>query len=789
MNDNNKNITIKLGVILFILFIGFCVPIVYNIFKIQVTDGETHRAYAEEKSIRWEDVEAHRGTIYSADDKVLSTSLPIYDIYIDLGIHKEKNKKKKNTNSSEYIETPMVPDSIFDADIEDLCQCLADMFNDKTAEEYHTILVKEKERKNRRCVIHKNVNYYQLQEMKTFPILCRPLSLKKGENDTIIQSTSKTIKQLYKKENKETRFRRAVIVDQRNVRINPYNNLARHTIGFAINQQKDIINSKGEKKKIDSIYYNGLDGFYDTYLRGQQGKRRVRLLTKNTWIPIDDENQRNAIDGDDIVSTIDTRLQDLAESSLRKCLIENDADNGCVVLMEVETGYIRAISNLTYIDSAVGYREIHNTACLDLYEPGSTFKTVTAMVLLDNKKCDTSYIVPTGTKQFNPKNKESKIRDVNALSNDSISMKRSFEISSNVGTCQPVWDFYNNNRKDFVKGIKKILPYQKLDIDLNVAGEPTPKIENDLLPDRNFLNLAYGYSTNMTALQMLTFYNAIANNGRMVKPIFCSEIRRKNADTKKILPIVIEEKICSDETLKKIHSMLVGVVENGSARRLSKTPYGIAGKTGTSQINYTEKKNNKLKYRASFAGYFPANDPKYSCIVVITNPKKNKQHGGEIAAPVFKNLADRVCGTILNIEMHAPEKNEIQKPFITKGNKKEIENFFEVINIDNEYRKNKSTWNECFIDSNNNISYREYKPQYGIMPNCKGMTIKDAMYMLEKMGLRVSFGGCGKVVAQSIKAGTRYKKGNKVILNLGITDKISLPKEEPIITEQKEDDQ
>ena len=787
-NDNNKNIIVQLGVILLVLVLGFCIPIIYNIFNAQVRDVEIHRKNAEKNSIRWEDVEAHRGTIYSADGKILSTSLPIYDVYIDLGEHKQKNINRKG-NEPEYESIPMIPDSVFNQDIEELCKNLADLFKDKTAEEYLSGLTTGRKAKSRRYPIQRNISYDQLQEMKTFPILCRQISEKKrgknGKPDTTTirqQSTKDVIKFRYDTLNRTYQFRRAVIVDERSVRLNPYGNLARHTIGFAVVDQKEITKSNGKKEKIDTIKYRGLDDFYDTYLRGQQGKRKVRLLTRGVWIPMDDEEQRRAIDGNDIVSTIDTRLQDLAESSLRKCLIENEADYGCVVLMEVETGYIRAISNLNYIDSTIGYREIRNTACLDLYDPGSTFKTVTAMVLLENELCDTSYLVPTGTKQFNPKNKESIIHDVNKTSIDTISMKRSFEISSNVGTCQPVWDFYKDNRQGFANEVQRFLPYKKLNIDLNIGGEPMPKISDDFGPDRNFLTFAYGYASNFTALQLLTFYNAIANNGKMVKPLFCSEIRDINSTIKKIEPVVIKEKICSQQTLNKIHSMLVGVVENGSARRLSKTPYGIAGKTGTSQINYAQKGKSHMKYRASFAGYFPADDPKYSCIVVITNPKKNKQHGGEIAAPVFKNLADRVCGTMLDSEMHITTAEEKQKPFITKGNNSEIKSFFEAIDIENEYRNNTELWSECYIDSNDIMAYRAYKPRIGSVPDCYGMTIKDAMYMLEKMGLKVTFSGRGKVVEQSLKPFSSYKKGSKIHLRLGITSRKNIPIEKRINT-------
>lgn len=766
MSSGNKNIVLRLAAIYAVLLLAFVVPIIYKIIEIQVIEGDEWRERAKESSIAQRKVQAQRGTIFSSDGKILATSLPIYDVYIDLGVHvqtKPKKKRKSADDTKEYI--PMVPDTIFMPYVEELSKKLADMFLDKTPEEYHAYLMTAWEKKNRNTLIHKNVSFTQLEKMKSFPILCRPVKADiPKDGDTISANT------IDKKE--KPRFRRAVIVRERNIRINPYKNLARHTIGFEI-KHKVKTTKDGKATTKDSSSFNGLDGFYNSYLCGQQGERLERRLNKDVWIPVNDTDQKRAINGQDIVATIDTRLQDLAETSLRRCLIENDADYGCVVLMEVETGYVRAISNLSLVDSARGYQEIRNIACTDLYEPGSTFKTITAMVLIDNNKCDTSYIVPTGVKRFNPKNKHSEIHDVRDYSHGNISMKRSFEVSSNVGTCQPVWDFYNDNRKEFANSIKKIMPYKRLNIDLAVGGEPTPHLESDLNPDRNFLNLAYGYSSNITALQLLTFYNAIANNGTMVKPIFCSEIKEGEKTIKTIRPEVINEEICSARTLKIIQSMLEGVVENGSARRLSKTPYGIAGKTGTSQINYTQKNKTHMTYRASFAGYFPADNPKYSCIVVITNPKKNKQHGGEIAAPVFKDLADRVCGTILNIEMDIPSKDDEQKPFITRGFKDDVQKSFEILDIDNTYENDDDAiWIGGAIDTNNNIVYRDHKITYGKVPNCKGMTIKDAIYMLEKMGLKVSFDGRGKVISQAPKAGTPINKNGRVHLKLGIGNQV-----------------
>jgi cell division protein FtsI (penicillin-binding protein 3) len=751
MEGENKKILYRLIIVYCILLIVFAIPIVVAILKIQL-DSENIGKEALSKIEKEEDVNAQRGTIYSSDGKILATTTTFYDVYIDLGAHKERKTKKElkedPSDSCKYI--PMIPDSVFDSGVKALSLELSNLFRDKTENEYYEYLTRfRKAKRNRHVLLKKNVQIDELEKMKTFPILGHP------DNSKLNDTTPNVNKDNLPK------FRRAIIVDERKVRVNPYGDLARHTIGFATHA--------------DTVFEKGLEGAYDEYLRGQKGKRRVRRLNKDIWIPVDDDSQIRAVNGVNIISTLDSRLQLLAQSSLKECLRENEADYGCVILMETETGYIRAISNLSKVDSLGTYKENRNIACTDLYEPGSTFKTVTAMFLLENVRdvnFDTSYIVPTGVKTFNKKNKNSTITDAGGHNYGEVSMARSFEVSSNVGTCQPVWDYYKNDREAFLYGIKKTFPYKRLDMDVMIlkeGGEPMPTITNNIGPDRNFLNLTYGYVTSMTAMQMLTFYNAIANNGRMVKPQFCSEVKDGNKSVKVNQTVVLDDKICSESTLNKIKAMLKGVVENGSAAKLlSKTPYGIAGKTGTSQINYTNK-NKVKKHRASFVGYFPADDPKYSCIVVITNPKKNKQHGGELAAPVFKDLADKVCGTILNIEMGIPGQNvaNVKKPFVAKGNQEEIISSLEVLNIPFEETED-AFWIGSVVDSNKNVSYKEYKPKKGVVPDCKGMTVKDAVYMLEKMDLNVSFEGRGKVINQSLKPNSSYRKGDRIHLKLGI---------------------
>ena len=607
-----------------------------------------------------------------------------------------------------------------------------------------------------------------MKRMKTFPLL-------------MADTTGKGAKV----KNLEPRFCRAVICNNRPIRVHPFGDMARHTIGF-------------QRNVGDSVSYNGLEGFYDEYLRGQQGHQWQQKIGRSKgetmWKPIENSNQKRAVDGMDVVSTIDTRLQELAYNSLYKCMSENQADHGCVILMEVSTGYVRAISSLKYIDSVRGYEENNNIACVFSYEPGSTFKTVTDMVLLEKGKCDTSDIVPTGERTYyedsttkNTKPKKVKITDSHfkgVVSN--TTMKHSFEISSNVGTCYPVWQNYRNNRKEFRNQLVSILPMDRLGLDLALQ-EPKPYMVEDLSQPIDFLNLCYGYVTRFTALQMLTFYNAIANRGKMVKPLFCSEIRQGSETVKVMKPIVLKEKICSDKTLDIINDMLIGVVENGSAhRRLARTPYGIAGKTGTTQLNYTQKGTESMRYCASFAGYFPTDNPQYSCIVVISNPKQGRTYGGELAAPVFKDLADRVCGTILNMEMRIPKEKNVAMPFIKKGTASDIINDYKYLGIKywSSDTSTTATWLDAEQDSNGNAIYHSYQLPAGKVPNCKGMTAKDAVYMLEKMGLKVSLEGRGKVRTQSIQANQAYRQGDKIHLVL-YPEQLPLPMIEQK-TEKKE---
>ncbi|MDL2314849.1 transpeptidase family protein [Bacteroidales bacterium OttesenSCG-928-C19] len=735
MQEKRKLLTKRLIIIYLSLLLLWAVPIVASIIKIQFVEGSFWRGKAIERTVAMREVKANRGKIYSADGRTLATSVPIFDISLDLGKERIINPKTYDTTYAYVIH-----DSIFKPQLKNLCEKLGYMFPQSGYNYFLNELTEARRKGNRYFTLKRNVSLNDKEKMKTFPIMGIEKKSKKriDENgDTI------PVKKQYS-------FHRGVIVQRKDRRENPYTPIARRTIGT-------LNTSDG----CDTCY-NGLDGYYNTILKGKKGKRMERRLASKVWVPVEDEDFVSAEDGKDIVSTIDVSLQELAEKSLRNCLETNNADGGYVILMEVQTGYVRAISSLYRTGDSLNikYIETANGACTDLYEPGSTYKTVTMMALLENGICDTSLIVPTGVKRFG----RTSIHDVNDKDIGNVSLKRAFEVSSNVGICQAVWDGYNEHREDFKGDIQKILPYKKLGVDL-VIKEPTPTMLDDMKPDRNFLNIAYGYASNITALQMLTFYNAIANNGKMVKPLFCSDILESGKVVKNHQPIVIKEKICSDKTLHKVQDLLVSVVENGSARRLSKTPYGIAGKTGTSQVGY-ETKGKKVTYCASFAGYFPANDPRYSCIVVVNNPRKNRTHGGELAAPVFKDLSDRVCGTKIDIEFTAQNAKHGAPPSLAAGSSDEIISTMNQLGIPYTVEGISPIWLKENTIENDTLVLAKYTPSPNYVPNVRGMTVKDAIKLLEGLGMDVSFEGKGKVREQSVASGSTYRKGSKIHLVL-----------------------
>ncbi len=734
MSDGKKELKIRLGLVYVVLLLVWAIAIVGHIVKLQFVEGDFWRKKAEERTVVMREVTAQRGNIYSSDGKLLAITVPIFDIYLDLGKERIYNNKLKKT-VKEYV----IPDSIFNRQLNRLSDSLSMLFPQKSAKYFKQLMASARKKEQRYVLLQKNVSLEQMERMKSFPILKKERRKRKASADT-----TKVLARKY-----EPAFNRAVILDKKEKRVNPYGYLARRTVGIKVTEDG-----------CDTCY-NGIDGAYNKYLKGKQGERLERRMAQNVWVPIEDEDFRKAEDGLDILSTIDARIQQLAESSLRQCLDSNDADKGCVVLMEVGTGYIKAISSLTRLSSGE-YLEVENIAVSDRYEPGSTFKTVTSMIMLENGICDTSTKVPTGEHKYGL----AYVKDVKKKDYGMISLIRAFEVSSNVGMCAPIYEHYNKKRKDFYSSMVETFPFYPLDLDLNVKiAKPT--IISDMAPDVNFMNLCYGYGVDMSVLQMLTFYNGIANGGKMIKPLFVSHLLKTGDTIKSFKPEVLKEKMCSKSTLDKLQDMMKGVVKNGSARRLSKTPYGIAGKTGTAASGYADK-NGVLSYRASFVGYFPADNPKYSCMVLVINPKKNLQHGGELAAPVFKDIADRVCGTRLDIDIPIAERENRKWPKVPKASAEDLQCIFQTLDIPNNWKTKPNQWIIGNIDTLGKLTYDVFKPKANMVPSVIGMTVKDALYLLENMGLKVIYNGRGKVTQQSLEAGGSFKKGDAIYLTLGM---------------------
>ena len=454
-------------------------------------------------------------------------------------------------------------------------------------------------------------------------------------------------------------------------------------------------------------------------------------IAKGQWKPIRDINEVDPQDGYDVISTIDVFIQDIAHHALLKQLTDYQADHGCVVVMETKTGQVKAISNLGKASDG-SYYETTNYAVAESHEPGSTYKLVDLMALLEDKKADTSSVFDShgGVIKYSGKS----VRDSHEGGYGRISLARGFEVSSNTVMVQAVYKNYKNNPAKFVNhinsyGLNKCLG-------LPIKGEGKPFVPQPT--DKNWSNLslpwmAFGYGVSITPLQTLTFYNAVANNGVMVKPQFVSEIKEWNKTIKKYNTEVLNQKICSQETILKLKAVLQNVVKKGTASKLYSKEFSMAGKTGTAQVNYSKNGGSEKYYASSFVGYFPAESPKYSCIVVVHKPStaNNNYYGADVAGPVFKRIAQKIF-------TDAPSTNEIK-------------------NINRKIQNQESDYENYYAKS---------QKQYKSVPNLKGMSGMDALALLENLGVKVKIIGVGKVKKQSLQPGENLLKNTIITLEL-----------------------
>ena len=577
------------------------------------------------------------------------------------------------------MDAVTISDDAFEAGIKDLSQALSEML-DKSASYYENKIRKARVNKNRYLFITKNLSYNDYQRLRKFPIF------------------------------KLGAYRGGLIIEQRTVREHPIGKIAERAVGYD-----------------DYRGRVGIEGSFYEFLRGKKGKRLKQKIAKGQWKPLNDNNEIEPIDGKDIITTIDLKIQDVAHHALLSQLEKFEADHGSVVVMETKTGEIKAISNLGRTSEGT-YFEQRNYAIYESHEPGSTFKLMGMVVALEDKVIDTAQIIDTekGVIRFHGK----PVRDSHHGGYGKISAARVFELSSNVGIVKIIEENYGDNPQKFIDGLERMKVGQK--IGLPIKGEGQPKLPNPQDKDTwNGLSLpwmAYGYGVSFTPLQTLTFYNAIANNGEMVKPRFVKEIRAQSNVVTRFEKEVMHPQICSQETIDKVKEMMLNVVKRGTAENIYDKNFSMAGKTGTCQTEYW---TDNTKYISSFVGYFPADEPKYSCIVVIHKPnKKTGYYGNIVAAPVFERIARKIYTDTpvveeVNFADHLPEVEKEYKGYYTKAN--------EV---------------------------------YSKVPDVRNMPGMDAISLLENMGFIVNFKGIGKVKTQSIKAGSTLKKGDLIKLDL-----------------------
>jgi cell division protein FtsI (penicillin-binding protein 3) len=686
----------------FVLLALVAIAIFSRALHVQVFQGDRWKRMSDSLTTHFIDVEAGRGNIYANDGSLLATSLPEYELRMDL-------------------MTDALTKEIFNENVDSLAICLANLFQDKTATEYEHKLIKARNNRERYLLIKRVVNYPQLQAVKKFPIF--RLGKNKG----------------------------GLLIIQKDKRIQPFNQLASRTIGY----------------KVKGVQPVGLEGAYDIDLGGITGKRLVQRISGGILIPLNEEDEIAPKDGYDIYTTIDVNIQDVAQNALAEQLIKHNADHGCVILMEVATGEIKAIANLTRIEEGL-YREKYNYAIGEAMEPGSTFKLATYMAALEDEIFRPSDTVDTDGGKFRLYN--STLSDSHEGGYGRIPMLKAFELSSNVAIAKKIHYGYKDKPEQFIKRLKQFGLDRQLE--LQIPGTPKPRLKDPNSSDWSGLSLsrlAIGYEIRMTPLQTLVLYNAVANGGRMISPVIVREKRSMGQVVETFKCKTIKKKICSDETLAMVRMMMEGVVSQGTAKNLSTTIYPIAGKTGTAQVAQGKAgyKNGKKTYQASFCGYFPANNPKYSMIVVVTDPSHAGYYGNVVAGPVFKNIADKVYASRLDMHqdistIYANVQNDV--PIAKDGIKDKTLKVYEKFGV-NPSVQNDIDW--VSINKNENkLAFNAKETQTGMVPSVTGMGLQDAIYLLENCGLKVNVTGAGKITQQSISAGQSIIKGSTIYLEL-----------------------
>jgi len=650
------------------ILVLFAGAVLFKLVSIQVVDGEKYMALAETRTTRMFTIAPNRGNLFSDDGSLLATSVTKYTVRFD---------------------AVTVSDADFSKNVKPLSDALSRLLG-KTSSHYQQVLRKARQYKNRYTLVARNLNYSDYKKIKQFPLF------EKGP------------------------FKGGLIIEQKTKREHPLGKIAERSVGY------ERVDEQGHHTKV------GMEGAFGHYLGGIAGKRLKQKIAKNQWKPIGSDNIIEPKDGYDVYSTIDINIQDIAHHALLRQLEYYKADHGSVIVMETKTGEVKAISNLGRTAEGRYYERL-NYAIGESHEPGSTFKLVNLVAALEDKIIDTSTVVDTQNGKW--KIYKHSVRDSKRGGYGKISVGKAFEVSSNTAFAKIIHQNYKNNPEKYVNRLMSMGIHKPLGLPVKGEGIPVIRYPGDKgWSGLSLAQMAYGYEVALTPLQTLAFYNAIANDGELIKPRLIKEVKEWNKSIKKFDKEVLNTAICSKETARKVQQLLKNVVakEHGTGHSLYSKNFSMAGKTGTCQKNYESKDPDKLKYISTFAGYFPADNPKYSCIVVIHEPDKSVgYYGADVSGPVFKSVAQKVFTTsplTAELAINADASGALDKAF------------------------------KCY--------FVQAQKKYDKVPNVYGMTGMDAVALLENLGLEVELIGNGKVTNQSVLKGTAIKNIKSIVLKL-----------------------
>ena len=700
--------------------------ILAQVIRIQVREGKALLEKADEAHIRLRKVEADRGNIFDLNGSLLATTIPVYTLHLDCGAEGIRD----TVTFSKNIDSLSILLSLY-------------VDNSYTPGAWKAYLSDARKARTKFLMIKRQLSFAELQFIRTFPIF------------------------------RLGRYRSGLLIERESRRHHPFDMLAHRTIGY-VRDDKPV----------------GIERSYDKALKGGEGEQLMMRLSADQWIPLNDITEIDPEPGKDVVTTLDINLQDIVETALLKAVTTHDADHGCAILMDVKTGAIRAIANIGRTEKNEWWETL-NFAVTESLEPGSTFKLATMTALLEENavKLTDTIDVHKGITEINGETMEDAEKHGLTLT----TVQHAFEISSNVGIGTMANTHFNQTdaaRRKFVRYLKGFHLTEKTGIDID--GEGMPKVTEVGAKTWSGTTVpwsAIGYEVSETPLQMLRFYNAVANGGKMMKPYLVSEIQQDGHTTEVFRPQVVESSIASHGTIEKLRELLKGVVANGTAKNISTPRYLIAGKTGTAIVNFNSAKETAKKYQASFVGFFPADNPIYSCIVVVNNPRAGGFYGALAAAPAFREIADKCYSRAIasRVALNFGQK----PPYVAKtmpqynaGFAPDIRRLLaynhitalEASNIPtattntngtppkNDKSKEKPDWILArAVGDTLLLQPRRWATK--TVPNVVGMGLRDAMFILESAGLHVRFSGVGKVVGQSVEAGAGAN-GQTVALEL-----------------------